>query len=534
MPTPPGVPWVARVLHRSEGGGRWLLQHPDGRIEEIGEQPVDLVTGLVHVRLAAARRMRVQRFELPSIQGSVAWLAMVVMATLFTVQVVWVQDHLCEMAVAYLPHVPDVMVPLLWAALPPIGIAVAVGALVVANDWRGVRPVLLAPLLGIVVPVAWQLSGATPVTGEAFLAGGMQFCFEQPSNAVGSPFTAEYLARLLKKDYAGEEKGVIEDRIERPDAERETERHMFLPAGAEGPITKMGGASETSVRPVRTLVVEADPVVQKKRHGEKDAPTETGPVPTTKPDGGESSAAGKERGLELDATADGEDPTDAPAEEVEGWGVPGWYDEKDIALENLEIDVMLKVARRRLRIDPDDIDALGILSYYQYLAQDYRSALQTYDHILELYPEDAAGYNNKALVYKRQQDYRREEGLYRKALSLQPMDETALNNLAVNLSHQGRFDEALAIMQDLETIDPEDPYADLHRAKIHAEMGHDEQALKYLDLALAGMARLDTLHHIEFRQDIRLDPSFAKLREDGRFKSILIRYYGKDSPLEER
>ena len=47
------------------------------------------------------------------------------------------------------------------------------------------------------------------------------------------------------------------------------------------------------------------------------------------------------------------------------------------------------------------------------------------------------------------------------------------------------------------------------------------------------MQALDTLHHIEFRQDIRLDPSFAKLRETRRFRAILLKYYGDDTPVPE-
>ena len=48
-----------------------------------------------------------------------------------------------------------------------------------------------------------------------------------------------------------------------------------------------------------------------------------------------------------------------------------------------------------------------------------------------------------------------------------------------------------------------------------------------------GIYPLDTLHHIEFRQDIRIDPSFANLRGTARFKAVLTKYYGKDSPLTE-
>jgi len=239
-----------------------------------------------------------------------------------------------------------------------------------------------------------------------------------------------------------------------------------------------------------------------------------------------------------DAVADGadgghDDKTVDPAEDKEGWGVQDWYDAEDTALEALEIELMLRAARERLRIDPNDPEALSVLSYYQYLAQDYAAAERTYEKFIRLYPEASAGYNNKALIYKRLGQYKKEEGLYRVALALTPDDETALNNLAVCLAHQGRFNEALTVMRHLEVIDPDDPYADLHRSKIHAEMGEDEKALEYLEQALGGMAQLDTLHHIEFRQDIRIDPSFEKLRHSRRFHAILLRYYGTDSPLQE-
>ena len=60
---------------------------------------------------------------------------------------------------------------------------------------------------------------------------------------------------------------------------------------------------------------------------------------------------------------------------------------------------------------------------------------------------DPAGYNNKALVYKRLNQYQKEESLYRVALSLAPNDVTAMNNLGVNLAHQGRHEEANGVLE---------------------------------------------------------------------------------------
>ena len=219
----------------------------------------------------------------------------------------------------------------------------------------------------------------------------------------------------------------------------------------------------------------------------------------------------------------------SPTEEEQGWGFYDWYDTRDARVDRDAIDSEIEMARERLAIDPDSPWALTQLGYYQYLAFDYDGCKETYARFIELYPSEAAGYNNLALVYKRLGEYPKEEAHYRLALALDPEDTFVLNNLAVNLAHQGRFDEALSIMQQLHQIQPNDPYADLHRSKIAASMGEDGEALTHLENALLGMAKLDTLHHIEFRQDIRVDPSFDRLRETEGFSTVLLRYYGEDA-----
>ena len=84
-------------------------------------------------------------------------------------------------------------------------------------------------------------------------------------------------------------------------------------------------------------------------------------------------------------------------------------------------------------------------------------------------------------------------------------------------------------MERLQTINPEDSYADLHRAKIYAAMGKERKALRYLERALEDVPALDTLHHIEFRQDIRLDPVFRGLKDDRRFEQVLRDAYGDEA-----
>lgn len=398
----------------------------------------------------------------------------------------------------------DTLMSAAWLAIVLMGTNTMSAAYLAHENW--------CPWVGVNVPVI----GLICTQGEG---GGQEMAF-----------TAEYIARLLQEDYAGDDEGTLIKEFDRPDAEKSTKdpNKYYLPAGNEGPKDQMGGAQDQAPKPVRTPEETEPPLPEK---GTEQLAVDDGTTPLV-PTADEE--AGKDDGItDADDAPEDLDALDRPAEEVRGWGIRDWYDESDERVDNEEISEMLRLTRQILKIDPDDPTALMTLSYYQYLGQDYEGAANTYDRYIGLYPDSAAGYNNKALIYKRRGEYEQEERLYRVALALEPNDVTAMNNLAVCVAHQGRYEEALALMEALEVLDPNEPYAELHRSKIHAEMGSDDLAMAYLEKALEGMKKLDTLHHIEFRQDIRIDPSFAKLRGTRRFRDLLVRYYGDDTPLKE-
>jgi tetratricopeptide (TPR) repeat protein len=468
VPLPAGFPYIARVAWTGPGAAR--VQ--DGRGEYYTLTPdreVRIDLDAVSIRFTMAPQYSLKRLTPPSARISVAWLCIVILASLGTMQGEFLYGHRCVLG--------DVMVGQGWTA----------------QQWPECHPEMAA------------------------------------NSAVGIQLTAEYLARLLREDYAGDEAGQLELE-ERPEGEKETEQHRYyMPAGGEGPVTKMGGAQEVTVESVRGAPDALDEVASKKKEELAELWAEDVGTPIEQAiEAVEEPVEGDGRGVDDVADAETEQTL---SEDEKGWGIPDWYDTEDVVLEELEIEFMLRYARNRLAIDPNDPAALSTLSYYQYLAEQYDESEKTWDRYIAIYPEDAAGYNNKALIFKRRKDFEREERLYRVALALEPDDETALNNLAVNLSHQGRFDEALAVMQHLEVIDPGDAYADLHRSKIYADMGDFEQAITYLEKALMGRKMLDTLHDIEFRQDIRVDPSFDELRKTREFRGLLYKYYGENAPL---
>ncbi|MEC7241206.1 MAG: tetratricopeptide repeat protein [Myxococcota bacterium] len=377
---------------------------------------------------------------------------------------------------------------------------------------------------------------AVAILGMSVLAMQLEALFrmnqEPPPAQMAMDPSVEYIVRLLAEDYDGAQGRAAGDTGEQDldlGSEAKEIDSFFLPSGTITDLDRpRGGEVEGDQNRVPEREESGEGEFQPLPSEDSVAPLEVLALEDT--DGGEREIASQsfdERFQPLPSEKD--DAPLSPTEEQQGWGFYDWYDTRDARVDRDAIDSEIEMARERLAIDPDSPWALTQLGYYQYLAFDYEGCKETYARFIELYPSEAAGYNNLALVYKRLGEYPKEEAHYRLALALDPEDTYVLNNLAVNLAHQGRFDEALGIMKRLRQIQPDDPYADLHRSKIAASMGEDGEALMHLENALVGMAKLDTLHHIEFRQDIRVDPSFETLRETEGFSSVLLQYYGEDA-----
>ncbi len=354
----------------------------------------------------------------------------------------------------------------------------------------------------------------------ALLAMLLQSMFPGGGPTAPEP-SAEYLQRLLTGDHAGEEQGYVT--LKRTVKAGETKiDSYYLPAGSAGPITDVGGGAQVGSKPrsadPRTEKAQPDVAIQIEELGKTEElkPQEAPPEPSI------------EDLADPLATPDGAQEGQHQSVEVkEGWGLTDWYDTEDARADAKEIQDQLELSRKLLRLDPDNLIGLSVKAYYEYLAMDFDAAQGTYDHMIRLDGTRGSEWNNLALVYKRLGDYEKEEELYRTSLMFEPNEPNTYVNLALCLAHQGRFDEALQIMKRLERELPDDPYADLHRAKIAALMGKEEESYRFLRQSLKTMRKLDTLHNIEFQQDIRVDPAFSTMRETPRFKKLLMKYYGE-------
>ena len=359
----------------------------------------------------------------------------------------------------------------------------------------------------------------TLTVGVAQLNAILRMVVGEPVESVSSMEPSpELIARYLKQEFGGEKSGQVAH-VDRNKEFREKPL-VYLPAGSAGPLTRAGGGTNASPNPERraprpdTQDSEPNQHTESRRIDRVD-PTKASPL------------------LEPQERIEPVKRKPRPSiERFVGWGFHDWLDVAESSPQaDQEMEERLRLAQEIMRIDPDDPYALLTVSYYAYLSENHQLCRDLYERYIELYPEDAAGWNNLALSYKRTGDYGEEEKLYRIALALEPGNTNTKNNLAVNLAHQGRYGEAKQIMDQLTSKPEEVPYAELHRAKIAASEGKQGRAYRHLKKALSLVERLDTFHHIEFRQDIRLDPSFDALRSQSRFREILEETYGEQTPL---
>jgi tetratricopeptide (TPR) repeat protein len=338
----------------------------------------------------------------------------------------------------------------------------------------------------------------------------------------------ELIARLLRQEFGGEDRGQVAV-VQRPDMPRKAPSY-FMPAGSTGPMEHIGGGKKAG--PVSRRTSSSD---SENSHQSKAISTDQH-FPT-----GERIANIEDLLPQLPLAAKAVQRPESKTrksmstamERFVGWGFRDWLNVAEIpASEKSNMERRLQVAQGILRIDPDDPFSVLTVASYAYLSENYTLCREMYGRYLKLFPADAAGWNNLALTYKRTREYHHEEDLYRLALVLEPDNFFTKNNLAVNLAHQGRFDEANSLMNDVRMHPDQRPYADLHMAKIAASQGKDRRAYRFLKQALAQVQHLNTSHHIEFRQDIRVDPSFDRIRSHPKFRRLLFEAYGDDTPIE--
>jgi len=150
---------------------------------------------------------------------------------------------------------------------------------------------------------------------------------------------------------------------------------------------------------------------------------------------------------------------------------------------------------RALAIPPRDPETQAVVYYYLALLEskeespDQSKVIALYSEALELRPELASAFNNRAVAYINREspgDLERAEVDLRAALSQEPQDPTLLFNLALTTARQGpeHLPEALELLMRAEQLKPESPGIQNGLCWFYSLAGNPQQALPHCDQAV--------------------------------------------------
>lgn len=169
-----------------------------------------------------------------------------------------------------------------------------------------------------------------------------------------------------------------------------------------------------------------------------------------------------------------------------------------------QLEKATELCERALSANSGDAIALHLLGSIAAHRDDDATALEYFNRVIQLEPDNASVLADRALLHERQGRPREAEADYRAALVLRPDFFEACHNLAVVLRRQERFDESFA--HSLRTIElrPRSEMAQFHHALNCELVGDVEGALACYDRA------------------VQLKPDFAEARANRALCKLLL------------
>jgi protein O-GlcNAc transferase len=144
------------------------------------------------------------------------------------------------------------------------------------------------------------------------------------------------------------------------------------------------------------------------------------------------------------------------------------------------LDAAAQVLRRALALEPDNLDALALLSQVLDAQGDHEGAARTLEAILRQRPQWAEALYNYGAALNKLMRAREAEDAFRRALDAQPGFVRAWRMLGGVLLAQGRIDEALALYREAPR-DAELESAELFALNAWGQMAEDELFARHAD-----------------------------------------------------
>lgn len=156
------------------------------------------------------------------------------------------------------------------------------------------------------------------------------------------------------------------------------------------------------------------------------------------------------------------------------------------------VEVMVEAVKRQ----PDNYNASMQLGYALADAKRYQEAVNLFDGLIALHPNNAQAYGGKAIAFDKSGNHLAAQELYKQSLAIAPQSLSAQNNLAMSLILNNQLSQAIPMLEKLMQDYPENKTIRHNLALAYGLMGNNEKAyqLNIKDLS-AQQAEENTLFY---------------------------------------
>ncbi len=213
-----------------------------------------------------------------------------------------------------------------------------------------------------------------------------------------------------------------------------------------------------------------------------------------------------------------------PDDQETGWAFYSWY------RASVPAGPVLGRARARLKSDPDDLNLHAMLARGEYDADNWTGAAAHYRNLVAHDGNKVAWLEGLAHATRRLGRHRQELELTNHLLELDPDNMMAMGYGAVALARMDQPDAAVAALDELKTLHPDDPYVAVFEGLRAAIDGQEKAAIAAFEEALTRQGEMTDVQRLEMRRDLALEPELQVLRSDPRMHRMLARQLGVMAP----
>lgn len=136
----------------------------------------------------------------------------------------------------------------------------------------------------------------------------------------------------------------------------------------------------------------------------------------------------------------------------------------------------IEIILEQIRKDPENIELLRKAADHYYNNDEYEAAIETYNKLVELVPDDADCLTDLGLCYNFSGDTVNAINAFKRSLEIKPADALTLSFLADSYTYIDEYNTAIVTLNKALEINPEETFALDTLGNIYDELGQDIEA----------------------------------------------------------